>query len=161
VDLSEAALFRSIELWNPTLLIDEADVLLAENEPLRAVINAGWTRGATVLRCIGDEKTPHAFSVFCPRVLGMKGDRLPDTTLSRCIDNELKRKRATDAIEHFRVIDDAGLKELRSQALRWSIDIAESLKGAEPQMPKGFDNRLGDNFRLLLAIADLAGGEWP
>jgi uncharacterized protein DUF3631 len=28
-------------------------------------------------------------------------------------------------------------------------------------MPAGFDNRLGDNYRLLLAIADLAGGEWP
>jgi hypothetical protein len=24
-----------------------------------------------------------------------------------------------------------------------------------------FDNRLGDNWRLMLAIADLAGGEWP
>ena len=28
-------------------------------------------------------------------------------------------------------------------------------------MPAGFENRLGDNYRLLLAIADLAGGEWP
>jgi Protein of unknown function (DUF3631)/CHC2 zinc finger len=161
VDISEAALFRCIELWNPTLLIDEADVLLAENEPLRAVINSGWTRGASVLRCIGDEKTPHAFSVFCPRALGMKGDRLPDTTLSRCINIVLKRKKEAEEVEHFRAIDDAGLKEQRSQALRWSIDNAESLKGAEPEMPKGFNNRLGDNFRLIFAIADLARGEWP
>jgi len=28
-------------------------------------------------------------------------------------------------------------------------------------MPPGFDNRLGDNWHLQLAIADLAGGEWP
>ena len=28
-------------------------------------------------------------------------------------------------------------------------------------MPPGFDNRLGDNWSLLLAIADHAGGEWP
>ena len=28
-------------------------------------------------------------------------------------------------------------------------------------MPPGFENRLGDNWYLLLAIADLAGGEWP
>jgi Protein of unknown function (DUF3631) len=28
---------------------------------------------------------------------------------------------------------------------------------AEPEMPVGFDNRLGDNWRLLLAIAELAG----
>ena len=28
-------------------------------------------------------------------------------------------------------------------------------------MPAGFDNRLRMNWRLLLAIADLAGGTWP
>ena len=28
-------------------------------------------------------------------------------------------------------------------------------------MPKGFDNRLRANWRLLFAIADLAGGSWP
>jgi Protein of unknown function (DUF3631) len=28
-------------------------------------------------------------------------------------------------------------------------------------MPSGFDNRLGDNWQLMFAIADLAGGEWP
>ena len=28
-------------------------------------------------------------------------------------------------------------------------------------MPEGFDNRLGDNYRLVVAIADLAGGDWP
>ena len=45
--------------------------------------------------------------------------------------------------------------------MRWATDNAEALKGTEPEMPPGFDNRLGDNYRVLLAIADLAGGEWP
>jgi hypothetical protein len=27
--------------------------------------------------------------------------------------------------------------------------------------PEGFDNRLQENWRLLFAIADLAGGSWP
>jgi len=161
VEISEATLFRGVELWQPTIIVDEADVILVNNEPLRAVVNSGWTRGGVVPRCIGDEKTPHAFPTFCPKALGMKGRKLLDTTLSRCIDIELKRKRASESVEHFRSIDDAGLEELRQQALRWSIDNAESLKGAEPKMPAGFDNRLGDNYRLLLAIAALAGGEWP
>jgi putative DNA primase/helicase len=114
-----------------------------------------------VPRCIGDEKTPHAFPTFCPKALGMKGRKLPDTTSSRCIQIELKRKHADEKVEHFRAIDDAGLEELRGQAMRWAADNAEILKGVEPIMPEGFDNRLGDNYRLLLAIADLAGGEWP
>jgi hypothetical protein len=161
VEISEATLFRGIELWQPTIIVDEADVILVNNEPLRSVINSGWTRGASVPRCIGDERIPHAFPTFCPKAIGMKGRKLPDTTLSRCITIELKRKRSDERVEHFRAIDDAGLEELRRQALRWSTDNAESLNGTEPQMPPGFDNRLGDNFRLLLAIADLAGGQWP
>ena len=35
-----------------------------------------------------------------------------------------------------------------------------TLETAVPELPAGFDNRLGDNWRLMLAIADLAGGEW-
>ena len=38
--ISEAALFRVVEKYEPTIIVDEADVLLLENEPLRAVINA-------------------------------------------------------------------------------------------------------------------------
>ena len=80
--ISEAALFRSIEKWQPMIIVDEADVLLVDNEPLRAVINSGWTRGAVVLRCIGDDNEPHPFPTFCPKMIGMKGKRLPDTTMS-------------------------------------------------------------------------------
>lgn len=159
--ISEAALFRVVEKYEPTIIVDEADVLLVENEPLRAVINGGWTRGFNVVRCVGDDNTPHAFPTFCPKALGMKGKRLPDTTLSRTIVIEMRRKKAGDQAVHFRSIDDAGLAELRRRALRWSMDNGEKLDGAEPDMPPGFDNRLGDNWRLLLAIADTAGGEWP
>ncbi len=35
IGISEAALFRSIEALSPTILVDEADVILVENEPLR------------------------------------------------------------------------------------------------------------------------------
>jgi hypothetical protein len=61
VEITEATLFRSIERWSPTLIVDEADTVLINNEPLRAVINASWTRGAVVPRCIGDDHIPHAF----------------------------------------------------------------------------------------------------
>jgi Protein of unknown function (DUF3631) len=104
---------------------------------------------------------PHAFPTFCPKVIGLKGKRLPDTTLSRAIIIELQRKRACDRVEHFRSIDDPGLEELRRQALRWADDNAEVLKDAQSDMPAGFDNRVGDNWHLLLAIADLAESFTP
>jgi hypothetical protein len=159
--ISEAALFRSIERYEPVIIVDEADTLLIDNEPLRAVINSGWTRGSGVLRCIDDSNTPHLFPTFCPKAIGMKGRRLPDTTLSRCITIELKRKKRCEGVQRFKHIDDAGLGELRRQAMRWSMDHVEALKTAEPEIPPGFENRLEDNWRLLFAIADMVGAEWP
>jgi hypothetical protein len=161
VGVSEAALYRSIELWNPTIIADEFDTLLADNEPLRAVINSGWTRGSGVLRCVGDDKTPHRFTTFCPKVIGLKGRKLPDTTLSRAVIIELKRKKPSDRVEHFRHLDDAEFANVRRQALRWTMDNIATLETAVPKLPAGFDNRIGDNWRLMIAIADLAGGEWP
>jgi putative DNA primase/helicase len=161
VGTSEASLFRSIEMWSPCVIVDEADTILIDNEPLRAVINSGYTRGSGVPRCIGDNNTPHLFPTFCPKALGMKGRKLPDTTLSRCVILEMRRKKRTERAEHFRHIDDANLAELRSQCMRWTIDTVEALKVAKPEMPAGFDNRAGDNWSLMLAIADQAGGDWP
>jgi hypothetical protein len=37
----------------------------------------------------------------------------------------------------------------------------DALRIAEPVMPEGYSNRRADNWRPLLAIADVAGGEWP
>jgi predicted DNA-binding protein (UPF0251 family) len=105
VEISEATLFRGVELWRPTIIVDEADVILVNNEPLRSVVNDGWTRGSCVPRCIGDDNTPHAFPTFCPKVIGMKGRKLPDTTLSRSIIIEMRRKKQGENVtQHFRSI---------------------------------------------------------
>jgi putative DNA primase/helicase len=63
--------------------------------------------------------------------------------------------------EHFKHIDDGDLGDLRRQCLRWTTDSVAALKAAMPEMPAGFDNRLFDNWQLMLAIADHAGGDWP
>jgi putative DNA primase/helicase len=159
VGISDASLYRIIEFYDPVICVDEGDTVLVNNDTLRAIINSGWTRGSGVPRCVGD--TPHLFSTFCPRAIAMKGRKLPDTTLSRCVIIELKRRKPTEAVDRFKHVDDGDLGDLRRQAMRWTTDHIEALKAATPEMPAGFDNRVGDNWQLLLAIADLAGGEWP
>jgi len=73
----------------------------------------------------------------------------------------MKRKKPSDRVEHFHHLDDPELADLRRRAQRWTTDNVATLKAAVPELPAGFDNRLGDNWRLMIAIADLAGGEWP
>jgi Protein of unknown function (DUF3631) len=53
------------------------------------------------------------------------------------------------------------LEHLRRKAHRWVQDHIRELREADPSVPEGFTNRLADNWRPLLAIADLVGGKWP
>jgi putative DNA primase/helicase len=44
---------------------------------------------------------------------------------------------------------------------RWTRDKSEAFRNADPAVPANLYNRAADNWRPLLAIADVAGGEWP
>ena len=47
--------------------------------------------------------------------------------------------------------------------IRWPIvsDNLRSITDSDPAMPEGLDDRAQDNWRILIAIADQAGGHWP
>jgi hypothetical protein len=130
VEISEAALFRAIKLWQPSFVIDEFDSVLASDDKvaLRSVINSGHTRGQGVVRCIGDDKTPELFSTFCPKAIGMCGKNLPAATLSRCVFVELRRRKHDEKIERFEHKDDPDLADLRRRLLRWSMDNEDALR---------------------------------
>ena len=163
VDISGPALFRSIAKWQPCLIVDEADDALSDNPDLRSVINSGWTRGQGVIRCHPDTHEPELFSTFAPKIVAMKGRKLPDTTLSRSIVISMKPRRADDSNEHtadFNHIDNETFARLRSQLMRWTADNAAALAKATPEIPPGFHNRRRANWVPLLAIAEAGGGDW-
>lgn len=160
--ITASALFRAIEKWCPTLLIDEADTTLPGNDDLRCMLNAGHTKtAAVVVRCVGDDHEPTLFSVWCPKVLAMIG-RPPDTVLDRSILIELRRKTRSDRVSRRREdTEGARLAPLRQRAMRWAQDTAPQLRAVEPELPAGLHDRAADNWRPLVAIADLVGGDWP
>ena len=164
VAISEAALYRAIKLWQPSFAIDEFDTVLASDDAsgLRAVINSGHVRGQGVIRCVGDDKTPELFPTFTPKALGMIGRKLPPATSSRCLFVELRRKRRDERVKRFEHEDDSELADLRRRLLRWSMDNEVPLrtKLASVAMPAELENRRADNWRVQLAIADLAGEDW-
>jgi len=93
---SQAALFRCIEEYRPTLLLDEADTWLRENEELRGILNGGHSRKtARVIRTVGEEHEVRAFSTYCPKAIAGIG-RLADTLEDRSIVVPMKRKRVED-----------------------------------------------------------------
>jgi putative DNA primase/helicase len=160
-NVTGATVFRAIEAACPTLLVDEADTFLTENEELRGILNSGHRRsGAFVTRLVGDDHEPRQFSTWAATAIAMIG-RLPDTLDSRSVVVELRRRRPDESVADFRFDRTPSLDRLARQVARWAADNLDALSDADPAMPAGLVNRTADNWRPLLAIADLAGGPWP
>jgi putative DNA primase/helicase len=155
-----AAIFRVVEMLRPTLLIDEADTFLRDNEELRGVLNSGHRHGGSVLRTVGDDHEPRPFATYSACAIALIG-KLPATLADRSITAELRRRLASEAVEPFRHDRTTHLDILGRKAARWCSDNADRVRGADPDIPDGIFNRVADNWRPLLAIADAAGGDWP
>ena len=157
--VTAAALFRVVEGYRPTLLVDEADTFLSEADELRGTLNSGHRKGGQVVRTVGDDHEPRAFSTFAAVTIAIIGN-LPDTLADRSVTVDLKRRMPSEKVASFRFDRVGHLDVLARQAARWAQDHAGTISAADPEMP-GIHNREADNWAPLLAIADAAGGAWP
>jgi putative DNA primase/helicase len=87
--------------------------------------------------------------------------KLPSTLDDRSVHIEMRRKIPDEKVASFRLGHTPDLDELARKAARWAMDNAEALRGREPKMPSGVENRKADNWESLFAIADAVGGKWP
>jgi putative DNA primase/helicase len=159
-NVTVSPLFRAIEIARPTLLIDEADSFLSDNEEMRGIINAGHRRDGAVLRAVGEDFEPRQFSVWAPMAIAAIG-KVPSTIEDRAILIRLRRRRPDEPTESFRADRTETVDRLASMCARWAADHGDELAAADPEMPSGIYNRAADNWRPMLAIADAAGGIWP
>ena len=101
-NITAAPLFRAVEKWRPTLLIDEADTFLRDSDELRGIINSGHNRGAAfVIRSVGDDHEPRQFMTWAPKVIALIG-KLPPTLASRAIHIEMRRLGPGETVEPVR-----------------------------------------------------------
>ena len=124
-NISASGTFRVIEALRPlTLLLDETDTFLKENEELRGVLDSGFERDGQVIRVveINGEHVPVGFSTYCPVALAAIR-QMPDTIADRAIRVDLQRKRPDETIEKLRLKGNkAALATLASQLARWAAD---------------------------------------
>lgn len=161
INVSPAVVFRVIEAHRPTMIIDEGDTFLKDNEDMRGLLNGGHDRRtAYVWRSVGDDHEPRQFKVWGPKVIAMIG-RPSDTITDRSILVRLRRKRPEDRIDRFSSRTGDALRPLARRAARWAADNGIRLKTADPALPENLNDREQDNARALCAIADAAGEGWP
>ncbi len=165
VNATTAALYRSIDAAEPpTILIDEADAIFGTrkqaeaNEDLRALLNAGHSRGWPILRCVGPNQDVKAFPSFAMAAVAGIGD-LPDTITDRAVNIRMRRRAPHEHVRPFRIARDTPqLYVLRDRLHRWIRAHLAALRDAEPEMP--VEDRAADTWESLIAVADLAGGDW-
>lgn len=134
------------------------------NEDLRALLNAGYRRGAVVARCEGEGKkirVVHYDAFGAKAIAAIK--MLPDTLVDRGIRIPMKRRARSERIERFRFREarDAAAPLRRMLAAWTTLASVEVLRNARPELPEGLDDRAQDGWEPLLAIADMAGTGWP
>ncbi|MFJ9340232.1 DUF3631 domain-containing protein [Streptomyces sp. NPDC101733] len=165
VNASAAAIFRSITETPPTLLVDEADTLFGsakvaeKNEEIRGLINAGAQRNRPTLRVSGPNHEVAKFPTFAMAALAGIGD-LPDTIMDRSVVIRMRRRRPGESVAAFRSARDIpGLNALRDRLASWLKPLHADATAQTPPMP--VEDRAADTWEPLVAVADLAGGQWP
>ena len=138
-NISASALFRYIEAVRPTLLIDEADTFVKDNEELRGILDSGHTKvAAQIIRNVevDGEYRPRRFSTWAPKAIATIR-KLADTLEDRSVIVTLQRKPRDAKVERLRRRDTDEFKRLRSQAARWATDNFASLVGSRSGGARG------------------------
>ena len=121
-NVTGAALFRSINLVQGTLVSDESDLKSSEAwSDVVKVLNNGYSRGGSVIRCNKDNGyATEAFAVYGPKVIATRGRFSDDALENRCLTRETIRKTPHKDIplqlppEFYREA-----QKLRNQLLGW------------------------------------------
>ena len=103
-NISASALFRYVEDLRPTLLIDEADSFMKDNEEMRGILNSGHTKTAAhVIRNVevNGEHKPRRFSTWAPKAIATIR-ALADTLEDRSIVLQLQRKPRAASVARLR-----------------------------------------------------------
>jgi hypothetical protein len=166
VNTTPAYLFRKVAdpEGRPTILFDEIDTIFGpkakEHEEIRGLLNAGHRKGAVAGRCVprGNVIVTEEIPAYAAVALAGLG-ALPDTIMSRAVIIHMRRRAPGERIEPYRprihAPEGEGLGEMLGD---WLSQVHPRYPDA---MPAGVEDRDADVWEPLLAVADLASGEWP
>lgn len=169
ISVTPAAVFRMLVEGPITLLFDEIDAVFnpktgGNNEDLRALLNAGYKRTATVARCVGDAKSMNVarFPVYAPVALAGIAGGMPATITTRAVTIHMRKRRFDEVVEEFIEEDvEREATPVHADLEAWAHRVADEVARARPERPDGVRDRAAEIWRPLLAIADAAGSHWP
>jgi hypothetical protein len=162
--ITPSAFSRAMQTQRRTLLLDEGDAFLIQNEIMRNLLDGASdpdTASVSMSIKVGDDWTPVEFNGYVPIAIASIGLlRKMQTVEDRSIVIHLKR--ATS--EEMRRLSKGRRRELSiileplaQKCARWAADNLDRLKGARPDLPDALSGREQDKWEPLIAIADAIG----
>ncbi len=165
VNASPAAVYRAIGSDQPpTLLVDEADTIFGgknaeANEDLRGLLNAGYQRNRPAIRWDAGTRSLETIPTFAMAALAGIG-AMPDTIEDRAVVIRMRRRAPGEHVSAFRYRRDRpALSAIAADLNGWLGGHLPEMEKAEPVMP--LEDRAADTWEPLIAVADLAGADWP
>jgi putative DNA primase/helicase len=159
VSITPPTLYRLIERFHPTVLVDEAEKFGKEDDELRCIVNGGYERNRPAWRTNKETMEPESFSTFGCKVLASIRS-LDETIEDRSVFVDMARKPRGLELEELCDADPEVFAVLRRKIQRWSDDNRASLRALRLQRPKSLVDRSWNKWRSLLSIAHVAGGQW-
>lgn len=162
LDPTSAVIFRTVQAFRPTLLVDEVEGMSHDEfKEIRGIINAGYKKGGTVSRCEGPNYQLKEYEVYSPKVLaGIKG--LGDVLEDRCISLVMLRPPLGDSRQNQPVkLEDPAWGLIRegfiNLTLKYSGKLLELLKdqnSLEKLIPDWLNARDRELWFSLVLLAD-------
>jgi hypothetical protein len=102
------------------------------------------------------------FKVFAPVALAGLAGKMPATITDRAITMHMRRRAPDEPVAEFRERDAAAeAAPVRESIEAWVDANLDALTNARPAMPEGVRDGPAEVWEALLAVADVAGGDWP
>lgn len=139
-------IFRIIDIYHGTLVLDEADFRFSSADAeIIKIFNCGYCKGVPVLRTEGGDKTdriPVSYDVYGPKIIGTR-TRFDDPALeSRCLTESMQVSSRKDIPIHLPRDFEAKALEIRNMLLLFrirnykqiDIDLNLAITGVESRM---------------------------
>jgi hypothetical protein len=184
--LSAAAMLRTISAaaaaeepgaYPVTLFPDELDRTYSAHsagsqDDLTIILNAGYKRGAAVVRAHKDKQNEVIkYDCFAPVAFaGLATARLPDALVTRTFVLHTKRATGDERPDSFLpVAHDGDLEEVKASLAEWAAEVAYRLADPNDMLALLLDERITsvtdgrdhEIWSCLFLVAVLAGGVWP
>ncbi len=156
-DVSPAALYRIVEKFTPTLLLDEFDNKEQIRE-LTQLLNAGYDNNRSALRYNMDKDCAERFRTYCPKVIASI-KRITDTTESRCLPIDLQRvpADAEDKLTELCDLKPELFQTIKRKILAWVEDNLPKIKACRPDRPNWLHTRDWDMWRPCYVVGAVMG----